>query len=122
MDLRHAPWLWVRDLSAPDPHHIIPIAIVAPCWSWRHDAAGRYGPAQQKMMNIMMPGMFARHELEHGCRRGTVLVRGPVNRHRAAIGNESHFARPRDARDDGEASKKEREIAVSFQPSVKPEA
>ena len=28
MDLRHAPWLWIKDLSAPDPWHILPIAII----------------------------------------------------------------------------------------------
>src|SRR5208282_1007330 len=28
MDLRHAPWMWIHDLSAPDPWHILPIAIV----------------------------------------------------------------------------------------------
>ena len=28
MDLRHAPWMWVKDLSAPDPHYILPISIV----------------------------------------------------------------------------------------------
>ena len=28
MDLRHAPWLWIKDLSAPDPWYILPIAII----------------------------------------------------------------------------------------------
>jgi len=59
MDLRHAPWLWVRDLSAPDPHHIIPIAIVVTMLVMqRMTPQAGMDPAQQKMMNIMMPGMF----------------------------------------------------------------
>ena len=45
LDLRHAPWLWIRDLSSPDPwHHIAD-------WDYHHhaahpayDAAARHGP------------------------------------------------------------------------------
>ena len=59
MDLRHAPWLWVRDLSAPDPWHILPIAIIVTMLVMqRMTPQAGMDPAQQKMMNIMMPGMF----------------------------------------------------------------
>jgi YidC/Oxa1 family membrane protein insertase len=59
MDLRQAPWLWVRDLSAPDPWHIIPIAIIVTMLVMqRMTPQAGMDPAQQKMMNIMMPGMF----------------------------------------------------------------
>jgi YidC/Oxa1 family membrane protein insertase len=59
MDLRQAPWLWVRDLSAPDPWHIIPIAIIITMLVMqRMTPQAGMDPAQQKMMNIMMPGMF----------------------------------------------------------------
>ena len=27
LDLRHAHWLWIHDLSSPDPWHILPIGI-----------------------------------------------------------------------------------------------
>ena len=59
MDLRQAPWLWVHDLSAPDPNHIIPIAIIITMLIMqRMTPQAGMDPAQQKMMNIMMPGMF----------------------------------------------------------------
>jgi len=59
MDLRHAPWLWVHDLSAPDPLHILPIAIIVTMLLMqRMTPQAGMDPAQQKMMNIMMPGML----------------------------------------------------------------
>ena len=59
IDLRHAPWLWVRDLSAPDPWHILPIAIIITMLLMqRMTPQAGMDPAQQKMMNIMMPGML----------------------------------------------------------------
>ncbi|MGA7847761.1 MAG: membrane protein insertase YidC [Terriglobales bacterium] len=59
MDLRHAPWLWVHDLSAPDPLHILPIAIIVTMLVMqRMTPQAGMDPAQQKMMNIMMPGML----------------------------------------------------------------
>ncbi len=59
MDLRHAPWLWVHDLSAPDPHYILPIAIVVTMFFMqRMTPQTGMDPSQQKMMNIMMPGML----------------------------------------------------------------
>ncbi len=59
MDLRHAPWLWVHDLSAPDPWHILPIAIIITMFFMqRMTPQAGMDPAQQKMMNVMMPGML----------------------------------------------------------------
>jgi YidC/Oxa1 family membrane protein insertase len=59
IDLRHAPWLWVHDLSAPDPIHILPIAIIVTMLVMqRMTPQAGMDPAQQKMMNIVMPGMF----------------------------------------------------------------
>jgi len=59
MDLRHAPWLWVHDLSAPDPLHILPVAIIITMLLMqRMTPQAGMDPAQQKMMNIMMPGML----------------------------------------------------------------
>jgi YidC/Oxa1 family membrane protein insertase len=56
IDLRHAPWLWVPDLSAPDPIYILPIAIVVTMFLMqRMTPQAGMDPAQQKMMNIMMP-------------------------------------------------------------------
>ena len=59
MDLRHAPWMWVHDLSAPDPWHILPIAIIVTMFLMqRMTPQAGMDPKQQKMMNIMMPGML----------------------------------------------------------------
>jgi len=59
MDLRHAPWLWIKDLSSPDPHYIIPIAIVVTMFFMqRMTPQAGMDPAQQKMMNFMMPAMM----------------------------------------------------------------
>jgi YidC/Oxa1 family membrane protein insertase len=59
MDLRHAPWLWIHDLSAADPWHILPIAIIVTMFFMqRMTPQAGMDPAQQKMMNLMMPGML----------------------------------------------------------------
>ena len=59
LDLRHAPWLWVRDLSSPDPWHILPIAvIITMLFMQRMTPQAGMDPTQQKMMNIFMPIML----------------------------------------------------------------
>jgi len=59
IDLRHAPWVWIRDLAAPDPWHILPIAIIVTMLIMqRMTPQAGMDPAQQKMMNIMMPGFL----------------------------------------------------------------
>ena len=59
IDLRHARWLWIRDLSAPDPYYILPIAIVVTMVAMqRMTPQAGMDPAQQRMMNIMMPLML----------------------------------------------------------------
>jgi YidC/Oxa1 family membrane protein insertase len=61
IDLRHAPWLWIRDLSSPElaQIHILPIlVIISMLFMQRMTPQAGMDPAQQKMMNIMMPGML----------------------------------------------------------------
>ena len=59
IDLRHANWGWVHDLSSPDPWHILPIAIVVTMFLMqRLTPQAGMDPTQQKMMNIMMPIML----------------------------------------------------------------
>ena len=56
IDLRHAPWLWIPDLSSPDPRYVLPIAIVVTMFLMqRMTPQAGMDPTQQKMMNIMMP-------------------------------------------------------------------
>jgi YidC/Oxa1 family membrane protein insertase len=59
IDLRHAPWLWIRDLSSHDPYYIVPIAIVVTMIAvQRITPQAGMDPAQQRMMNVMMPVMM----------------------------------------------------------------
>jgi YidC/Oxa1 family membrane protein insertase len=55
LELRHAPFLWIPDLSAPDPLYILPIiyALVMLGTQWLNPAAAGMDPTQAKMMKIM---------------------------------------------------------------------
>jgi len=55
LDLRHAHWLWIRDLSAPD--HILAIGMIVSMLLMQRITPQPAGmdPAQQKMMTWMMP-------------------------------------------------------------------
>jgi YidC/Oxa1 family membrane protein insertase len=56
LDLRHAHWLWIHDLSARDPYFILPILMVASMFAMqRMTPQAGMDPQQQKMMNWMMP-------------------------------------------------------------------
>ena len=59
IELRHAPWLWVQDLSAADPYRILPILLIASMFVLQKatPTAGM-DPMQAKMMTVMMPVMF----------------------------------------------------------------
>jgi YidC/Oxa1 family membrane protein insertase len=60
IELRHAPWLWVTDLSAPEtlPIHLLPIILVVTQFlTQRMTPAAGVDPNQQRMMMIM-PLMF----------------------------------------------------------------
>jgi len=59
IELRLANWLWIKDLSAPDPLHILPIAIVVTMFVMqRSTPQAGMDPAQQKMLNLMGPLMI----------------------------------------------------------------
>jgi YidC/Oxa1 family membrane protein insertase len=59
LDLRHAPWLWIHDLSSADPLHILPIGIfITMLFMQRMTPQAGMDPSQQKLMNVMMPVMM----------------------------------------------------------------
>jgi YidC/Oxa1 family membrane protein insertase len=61
IDLRHASWLWVHDLSSPEhlSVHVLPIVvIITMVIMQRMTPQAGMDPAQQRMMNIMMPGFL----------------------------------------------------------------
>jgi YidC/Oxa1 family membrane protein insertase len=59
IELRHAHWLWLPDLSAPDPLHILPVfVIVSMVLSQLFMPTPGVDQAQQRMMAFMMPVIF----------------------------------------------------------------
>ena len=59
IELRHAHWLWLPDLSAPDPWHILPISVVVSMFLTQYfTPSPGMDPAQQKMMAFTMPAVF----------------------------------------------------------------
>ena len=59
IELRQAHWLWLPDLSAPDPWHILPISVVISMFLTQYfTPSPGMDPAQQKMMAFTMPAVF----------------------------------------------------------------
>jgi YidC/Oxa1 family membrane protein insertase len=59
IELRHAQFLWMRDLSSPDPYHILPILIIVTTLAvQKMTPQAGMDPAQQKVMTLMMPVML----------------------------------------------------------------
>ena len=60
IELRQAHWLWLPDLSAPDPTHILPVFFIVSMFLSQYftPASGGIDPRQQKMMAFMMPVIF----------------------------------------------------------------
>jgi YidC/Oxa1 family membrane protein insertase len=58
VELRQAHWLWLPDLQAPDPWHILPIAMVLSQFLVQfYTPSPGVDPQQQKMMAFMMPAI-----------------------------------------------------------------
>ena len=60
IDLRGAPfYLWIQDLSQPDPYYITPVLLGVVTWlQMKLTPTAGADPTQQKMMQWMMPIMF----------------------------------------------------------------
>jgi len=59
IDLRHAHWLWLKDLSAPDPTHILPIFVIVSLFLTQFfTPSPGMDQRQQRMMAFMMPVFF----------------------------------------------------------------
>ena len=59
IELRHANWLWLKDLSAADPTHILPIGIiVSTLFVQKMTPQAGMDPSQQKIMTLFMPVML----------------------------------------------------------------
>jgi YidC/Oxa1 family membrane protein insertase len=55
LELRHAPFLWMPDLSAPDPYYILPgiYALVMLGTQWLNPTMAGMDPTQARMMKVM---------------------------------------------------------------------
>jgi YidC/Oxa1 family membrane protein insertase len=79
IELRHAGWLYLSDLSAPDRWHIIPIAtILLMMVMQRMMPAAGMSKEQQKMMNMMTPVMFAMFTWTVASGLGLYIITGTV--------------------------------------------
>ncbi len=59
IELRQAHWLWLPDLSAPDPLHILPIFVIVSMFlSQFFTPSPGMDQTQQRMMAFMMPAIF----------------------------------------------------------------
>jgi YidC/Oxa1 family membrane protein insertase len=59
VELRHASWMWIGDLSAPDPYYLLPIIMMVSMFTMQKlTPMGAMDPMQQKMLMVMMPLML----------------------------------------------------------------
>jgi len=58
VELYHTPFLWYRDLSAPDPYFILPVVLGATSFVQQKLMPQQMDMAQQKMMLYFMPALF----------------------------------------------------------------
>ena len=58
VELYHTPFLWYRDLSAPDPYFILPIVLGGTSFIQQKLMPQQVDMAQQKMMLYFMPALF----------------------------------------------------------------
>ena len=97
IELRHAPWLWVPDLSSAEtlPIHLLPIILIATqFFSQKLTPAAGVDPNQQKMM-MFMPLMFGLHVLLRLSRTCTILVDRKRGGNRSTAHHQSvHATRP----------------------------
>ncbi|MGB0122808.1 MAG: membrane protein insertase YidC [Silvibacterium sp.] len=67
IELRHAHWLWLHDLSAPDPLYLLPIFVIVSMFLMQYlTPSPGMDPAQQKMMAFVMPAVFGFMMLNYG--------------------------------------------------------
>ena len=59
IELRQAHWLWLPDLSSPDPYHILPVFFIVSMFLTQYlTPSPGVDPAQQRMMAFTMPAVF----------------------------------------------------------------
>jgi len=67
VELRHAHWGWLPDLTAPDPYYIIPAVMVISQFLMQfYTPSPGVDPQQQKMMAFMMPAISGYFVISYG--------------------------------------------------------
>ncbi len=79
IELRHAHWFWLTDLSAPDHRYVIPVLILISTYLMQKltPNAGM-DPAQARMMMFMMPVMLFFFSLRYASGLGLYWIVGNV--------------------------------------------
>src|SRR5438067_1048132 len=71
-ELRHANWLWIKDLASPDPYYVLPALTIVGMFIVQKMTPQTTGdPMQQKMMLFMMPVFLG--WISHALAAGLVL-------------------------------------------------
>ncbi len=71
VEMRHAHWLWVSDLQAPDPYYILPILMVLSSFLLQYfTPSPGVDPQQQKTMAFMTPAITGYFVLTYGAGLG----------------------------------------------------
>ena len=79
IELRHAGWLYLTDLSSPDHLHIIPIATITLMFAMqRMMPATGMSKEQQRMMNMMTPVMIGLFTWSVASGLGLYIITGTV--------------------------------------------
>src|SRR5271169_3256645 len=79
IELRHAPFLWLHDLSSPDKMFILPVMIVlSTLFVQSMTPNAGMDPAQQRMMTIMMPLMLGFFSLSLASGLGLYWIVGNI--------------------------------------------
>ncbi len=67
IELRHAHWLWLSDLSAPDPLYLLPVFVIVSMFLMQYmTPSPGMDPKQQKIMAFAMPAVFGFMMLHYG--------------------------------------------------------
>ena len=67
IELRQAHWLWLHDLSAPDPLYLLPIFVIVSMFLMQYiTPSPGMDPSQQKLMAFAMPAVFGFMMLHYG--------------------------------------------------------
>jgi YidC/Oxa1 family membrane protein insertase len=98
VELRQAHWLWLPDLSRPDPTYVLPILIIVTMFLTQYiTPSPGMDPAQRRMMAFMMPIFFGFMLLHYAsglalywCASNIIYLAMQISINQSHIGKEMH--------------------------------